>query len=189
MTILDAHVSRPLEGGPSFPLWHRLFRLCWRAAWLLLAAWTPPPFRAWRRFLLIIFGARLAPGADVRASAAVWYPPNLRMGPHAVLGPGAVCYNIAPVTMGARTVVSQGAQLCTGSHDLTDPHFQLVARPIVLGERVWIAAGAFVGPGVTVEPGAVLGAQGVAFSDLAGWTVHAGNPARALRARRLQERR
>ena len=43
---------------------------------------------------------------------------------------------MAAVTLGARTVVSQRAHLCTGSHDLANPHFQLVARPIALGANV-----------------------------------------------------
>ncbi len=100
MTILSAHLARPLEGGPSFPLWHRLFRLVWQVAWLLLAAWTPPPLRRWRRLVLHLFGARLGRSADVRASARVWYPPHLTMGDCALIGPGALCYNIAPIKLG-----------------------------------------------------------------------------------------
>ena len=184
MTILSAHLSRPLEGGPSFSLTNRVFRLCWQAAWLLLAAWTPPPMRLWRRWVLMAFGAELGRGADVRASARIWYPPNLRLGACAVIGPGATCYNIAPITLGTRTVVSQRAHLCTGSHDLADAHFQLTARPITLGDNVWIAAEAFVGPGVRAGNGAVLGARGVAFSDLAPWSVYVGNPAKLIRTRR-----
>lgn len=186
MTILDARISQPLEGGPSFPLRHRLFRLAWQVAWFTLASWTPPPLRAWRRGLLRLFGADLGPKADVRASARVWYPPNLKMAACAVIGPGAICYNIAPVTLGARTVVSQRAHLCTGSHDLSDPSFQLVARPITLGPDVWIAAEAFVGPGVNAGEGSVLGARGATFADLEAWTVHTGNPAKRLRSRKLR---
>jgi putative colanic acid biosynthesis acetyltransferase WcaF len=53
----------------------------------------------------------------------------------------------------------------------------------VLGARSWVAAGAFVGPGVTLGEGAVLGARGVAFGDLEPWTVYIGNPAREIRKR------
>lgn len=183
MTILDARISRPLEGGPSFTVSNRLFRLSWQVAWLALAAWTPPFMRSWRRAVLTVFGASMAPTADVRASARVWYPPNLAMADRAILGPGAICYNIAQVTIGYRSVVSQRAHLCTGTHDLSDPNFQLVARPIVLAGDVWIAAEAFVGPGVSVGQGAVLGARGAAFHDLDRWTVYRGNPARPVRAR------
>ena len=180
---LDARLSRPLEGGPSFSLRHRLFRAGWIVAWAVLARWTPPPLHAWRRLVLRLFGARLAPGVRVYASARVWYPPHLAMGPHSSLGPHAVCYAMDRVTIGAYATVSQGAQLCGGTHDVDGRDFQLVTRPIAIGDHAWIAADAFVGPGVTVGEGAVLGARGVAFSDLAPWTIYAGNPARRLRAR------
>ncbi|MGH6957429.1 MAG: hypothetical protein ACREEW_12265, partial [Caulobacteraceae bacterium] len=63
---------------------------------------------------------------------------------------------------------------------------QLVARPIEIGPRAWIAAEAFVGPGVTVGEGAVLGARGVAMRDLEPWTIYAGNPATPLRRREVR---
>jgi putative colanic acid biosynthesis acetyltransferase WcaF len=180
---LDARRSRPLEGGPSFSLRHRLFRAAWIAAWTLLARWTPPPLHPWRRLVLRLFGARLATTARVHASARVWYPPNLAMGPHSVLGPHANCYAMDLVTIGAYATVSQGAQLCGGTHDPDDRHFQLLTRPIFIGDHAWIAADAFVGPGVTIGEGAVLGARAVTFRDLAPWTICAGNPARQLRTR------
>jgi putative colanic acid biosynthesis acetyltransferase WcaF len=187
VTILDARLSRPLEGGPSFSLSHRVFRLVWQIAWLSLAAWTPPLLARWRRRVLMLFGAQLAPTANVRASARVWYPPHLSMGDHALLGPGVICYNIAPVQIGRRTVVSQRAHLCTGSHDIADRHFQLIAKRINLDDDVWIAAEAFVGPGVRAGQGAVLAARAAAFGDLAPWTVYRGNPAEAVTARSFKE--
>ena len=174
----------PREGGPSFPLSHRLFRALWSSCWLALGAWTPPPFAGWRRLLLVVFGAKLAPTARVYGSARVWYPPHLRMAAHSVLGPRCDCYCMAKVTLGAHATVSQGARLCAGSHDVDDPEFPIVSQPIVIGADAWIAAEAFVGPGVTVGEGAVLGARGVAFSDLAPWTIYASNPAKPLRLRK-----
>ncbi|MDC7786716.1 DapH/DapD/GlmU-related protein [Rhodoplanes sp. TEM] len=184
---LDAAAARPLDGGPSFGLRNRAFRAAWGLAWLLLARWTPPPLHGWRRLVLRAFGARIAPGARIYGSVRIWYPPHLSVGRNAVIGPGVTCYSQAPITVHDRAVVSQGAHLCTGSHDVADPHFQLVTEPIVIGARAWIAAEAFVGPGVTIGDGAVLGARGVAFRDLAPWTVYAGNPARPLRARVLRD--
>jgi len=53
----------------------------------------------------------------------------------------------------------------------------------VLGTRSWVAADAFVGPGVTLGEGAVLGARAVAFGDLEPWSVYIGNPMREVRKR------
>jgi putative colanic acid biosynthesis acetyltransferase WcaF len=176
--ILNAARSGSRHGGPSFTLRHRVVRAAWVVAWTLLAAWTPAPLHGWRALLLRLFGARLADNARVHGSARIWYPPNLVMEENALIGPRVICYSMAPVRIGCSAVVSQGAHLCAGTHAIDDPFFQLVARPIVIGPSAWIAAEAFVGPGVVVGEGAVLGARGVAFIDLPAWTVHAGNPAR-----------
>jgi putative colanic acid biosynthesis acetyltransferase WcaF len=171
------------RGAPSFPLSHRIRRAVWQVAWLLLARWTPPVMRPWRLLLLSLFGARVHPAANVYASAVVWYPPNLSMEAHASLGPGAICYSMDRIHIGERAVVSQRAHLCCGSHRIDDPEFTLFALPITIGADAWIATEAFVGPGVTVGEGAVLGARGVATKDLEAWSVYAGNPARKLRPR------
>lgn len=187
MEPLDARISRPTEGGASFPLRHRLFRLSWNVAWVLLARWTPPPLHSWRALLLRLFGARVPPNARVYGTARIWYPPNLEMYPHAVLGPGANCYCMDKVTIGEKAVVSQGAQLCAGTHDISDPNFQLVTRPIIIGPRAWVAADAFIGPGITVNEGAVVGARAVMFKDAEAWSVYVGNPGVRIKTRVFRE--
>jgi putative colanic acid biosynthesis acetyltransferase WcaF len=186
---LDASHSRPLEGGPSFSFRHRLFRAFWILCWALLGRWTPPPLHGWRRLLLRAFGAKLAPTARVYGTARVWYPPNLEMGDHAVLGPKSNCYCMDKVTIGAYAVISQDAELCGGTHVPDDPDFQLVTKPIVIGHHAWVAAGAFVHPGVVVGEGALLGARSVATRNLEPWTIYGGSPAKPIRERRWPEDR
>ncbi|WP_313528135.1 putative colanic acid biosynthesis acetyltransferase [Shinella sp.] len=179
-----AGLATPLLGGPTFALRFRLMRLAWLITWRCLAAWTPSPFHPWRNLLLRLFGAKLDPTAIVHGSTVIWWPGNLVMGRNASMGPGVICYNVAPVTLEALAIVSQRAHLCTGTHDIQQTSFPLVARPIVLRRKAWVAAEAFVGPGTEVGEGAVLGARGVAVKALEPWTVYAGNPARAVASRR-----
>ncbi|WP_029002487.1 acetyltransferase [Azorhizobium doebereinerae] len=186
---LEARRTRPRDGGPSFPLRSRLARAAFALAWALLARWTPPQMHGWRRLLLRAFGARLDATAKVYPTARIWYPPHLAMAAHACLAPDVDCYCMAQVTLGPYALVSQGAHLCAGSHDIDDPDFQLIARPITIGAEAWIAAGAFVGPGVVVGEGAVLGANAVTVKDLEPWHVYAGNPARYIRMRMRQDGR
>ncbi|WP_144037055.1 DapH/DapD/GlmU-related protein [Sphingomonas sp. TZW2008] len=183
---LDGGAARAWQGGASFSRANRLYRLAWTIAWLLLAAWTPPPLRGWRRLVLQAFGARLAPTANVYASARIWSPRNLSMEDHAAIGPRATIYSMAPISIGAHAVVSQGTHLCAGTHDIEDAAFQLVARPIIIGARAWVAAEAFVGPGVSIGEGAVLGARAVTMRDVAPWMIAVGNPARVVRERRIR---
>lgn len=186
MEALDARKTRPLEGGPSFSLANRLIRVVWMISWLLLARWTPAPLHGWRRLVLRAFGARIGPGARVYASAKVWLPANLGLGPNVTVGPGVRLYNQGRITIGERSVISQRAHLCASTHDVGDPHFQLVVRPIAIGPGCWVAAEAFVGPGVTMANGSVLGARGVLFRDTEADGIYQGNPAVKVRQRVLR---
>lgn len=187
--MCDQNLASTKKGfvGPSFSLANRLRRLLWQLTWLLAARWTPPPFHRWRIFVLRFFGAKVSWKAYVYSSAEIWAPWNLTIDDYGTLARGVTCYNIAPVTIGNRTVVSQGAQLCTGTHEYRDPDFPLISRPITIGRRAWICANAFVGPGVNVGDGVVLAAASVAFRDLDAWTVYVGNPASVIRQRPVIE--
>lgn len=121
--------------------------------------------------------------SDVRGSSRVWLPSNLTMADHALIGPKVNCYNQAMIKLGEHALVSQGTYLCAGTHDVDDPQFTLVAKPISIGDFAWLAADAFVGPGCTIGEGAVLGARAVAFGRLDAWTIYIGNPAKAVRKR------
>ena len=181
---LDAAVSRAIEGGASFSWGNRLVRVVWGMAWLVFARFTPPPLHAWRRLVLRAFGARVGRGARVHASVAIWLPRNLELGEQVLIGPGAHLYNQGTITIGAWSVISQRAHLCASTHRVDDPDFQLECRPIVLGERCWVATEAFVGPGVTMGDGAVLGARAALFEDAAADGIFRGNPASLVRQRK-----
>jgi putative colanic acid biosynthesis acetyltransferase WcaF len=185
MGLLHASDSKPIEGGATYSLRHRLFRVAWLVVWLLVAAWTPAPLHRWRVLWLRLFGAQVAPSAHVYGSARIWYPPYLRMEAHACLGPRVNCYCMAPIHLARNAIVSQGSHLCAGMHDIEDPHFQLVARPISIGADAWVAAEAFIGPGVTIGERAVVGARSVLFKDAEAGGVYAGNPAKLIRHRQL----
>lgn len=180
---LDASRSSALEGGASFTLGNRLARVAWGLVWLVFGRFTPPPLHGWRRLVLRAFGAKVGRGARVHGSASIWLPRNLELGEHVLIGPGAQLYNQGVIRIGAWSVVSQRAHLCASTHVVDDPAFQLVLRPITVGERCWIAAEAFVGPGVTMADGAVLAARGALFGDAEADGIYRGNPASLVRIR------
>ncbi|MBA4122457.1 MAG: acyltransferase [Acidobacteria bacterium] len=55
------------------------------------------------------------------------------------------------------------------------------ARPIHIGANVWIGFDACVLPGVTIGEGSIIGARSVVTTDVAPYTIAAGNPARVIR--------
>ncbi|MEO6041119.1 MAG: putative colanic acid biosynthesis acetyltransferase [Croceibacterium sp.] len=180
-----ADAFRPLGRGASFTRANKLERIAFRVAWLLLARFTPPPLHAWRAMLLRLFGARIGRGARVYGSVRVWLPRNLAIGEGALIAGGVELYDQGRISVGPHSVISQRAFLCASSHRLSDPLFELVPGPIEIGRGCWIAAEAFVGPGVTMGDGAVVAARGALFEDAAAMTVYRGNPAQPLKERRF----
>ena len=167
----------------SFSLGNRLLRGLWGLVWLIAFRPTPRPFHAWRRSLLRLFGARVGREVKVYQSARIWAPWNLTLADAAMIGPDVDCYCVAPITVGEQSTVSQYCYLCAATHDFEDADFRLLPQPIILKDQVWLCADVFVGPGVTIEQGAVVGARSSVFTDLPAWKVCLGSPARPHRDR------
>ncbi len=167
---------------------HQVIRLLWTLVWGICARLLPKRIGGgWKRFLLRVFGAKIHPTAVVYSSAKVYFPANLTMGCYSCLASDVDCYNVAPVHIGANSTVSQGAFLCTASHDISNPLNPLITAPIVIEDQTWVAAGAFVGMGVTIGEGAVVGARAAVFKDVEPWTVVGGNPAKFIKKRIIKE--
>ena len=166
---------------------NKVARTAWGFVWLMLYRPSPKPAHAWRRFLLRMFGATIGNGAHPHASCRISEPWKLTMGDHSCMGPHVVCYCGGGVQIGAHSTVSQYAHLCTSSHDYEHPHMPQTFAPIVIEDQAWIAADAFVGPGVTIRQGAVVGARAAVFKDVEPWTVVGGNPAKFIKKREIKQ--
>lgn len=177
----------PFKGAASFSFRHRLTRILWSFTWALFASWTPAPLHRWRVFLLKLFGAQIHSTAHVYSSVKIWYPANLIMDEHACLAPHVNCYNMNVVHIGEKAIVSQYATLCGGTHDIRDPKFQLITKPIIIEKGAWVAANAFIGPGVIMAENSVVGACGVVFKNTVQNGVYAGNPAQFVKMREFKD--
>jgi maltose O-acetyltransferase len=93
----------------------------------------------------------------------------------------------ASVTIGNSVVINDDVTILTGTHDVNDKHFQLVAKPVVIGNYAWICTGAMILPGVVIGEGAVVAAGAVVSRDVPAYHVVAGNPAKVVRTNRSQK--
>ena len=160
--------GKELVGRSLWGLAQPLFRLSPRLLW------------GWRRFLLRLFGAKVGRNVQIHPSARIFIPWNLEVGDWSSIGFDALIYNLGMVRIGERVTVSQRAHLCAGSHDFRDPAMTLLKPPITVENEAWICADAFVGPGITVGKGAVVGARAVVVKDVADREIVGGNPARVI---------
>jgi putative colanic acid biosynthesis acetyltransferase WcaF len=133
--------------------------------------------------LLKLFGATMGPNCHFYPKARIWAPWNLVCADQVTAADGVEIYNPAPMHFGSHAIMSQDAYLCGATHDYNSAAFPLIAYEMRFGAYCWVCAHASVGPGVNVGEGAVLGMSAVATRSLEPWTVYAGNPATAVKAR------
>lgn len=138
-----------------------------------------------RVFMLKRFGASIERNAVVKPGVKVKFPWRLHIGENSWVGERVWIDNLADVTIGKNVCVSQGAYLCTGSHDWGSEHFDLIIKGITIRDFCWASAFSKVGPGVVMEEGSVLALGSVATKDLAPWQIHAGNPAKPIKLRSI----
>jgi len=170
-----------------FPLRQQLARLGWRTFWALFMRPSPRVCHGWRAFGLRLWGARIGPGCRIYPRVTVWAPWNLECDGNACVADGVELYNPAPILLGERSVVSQGAYLCTASHDYEKRLFPLVAKAIRVGRDAWIGARAMVLPGCEIGEGCVIGLGSVVTRSTPAWSVCAGNPCRVVKERYSRE--
>ena len=181
--LISYMVNQDTHTGPSFSVTNRAARVLWQLVAIIFFRLSPKPLHGWRSFVLRCFGAKVGRGVHVYPGVKIWAPWNLELHDECGVASGATLYSQAKITIGRRAVISQGVNLCTGTHDYTKAGSPLVARPIYVGDNVWIAAEAFVHPGVTIANGCVIGARAVVVNDMPEWMVCSGHPCRPLKAR------
>ncbi|KIP21011.1 Maltose O-acetyltransferase [Anoxybacillus ayderensis] len=119
----------------------------------------------------------------MRASAKFTYPWKVSIGDYSWIGDNVKLYSLDEIIIGSNCVISQESYLCTGSHDIKDPHFGLITKPIVIKDGAWVASDVFVYPGVTIHEMAVVVARSTVVRDVPANEVHAGSPAKFVKKR------
>jgi len=134
--------------------------LWWVVRSFLFAPWFPVP-----SFLKVtalrLFGAKVGRGVVIRSRVNITFPWRVSIADHVWIGEEVQILSLAPVSIASHVCISQRAFLCTGSHRFRSENFDLITKPIKIGEGSWIAANVFVGPGVTLAPGTLCKAGAV----------------------------
>ena len=131
---------------------------------MLFSKWWLPA--ALRPLLLRVFGAHVGNNVLIRHRVRVLWPWKLTIGDNCWVGEDAWILNLEPVTIGHDVCISQGAFLCTGSHNLLSPTFEYDNGPIVVNDEAWVGAQAIILRGVTVGRSSVVAARARVSADV-----------------------
>ncbi|MCE7082277.1 sugar O-acetyltransferase [Streptomyces sp. ST2-7A] len=145
---------------------------------------SPADDPAGRRALLTELLGGLGEGAEIRPPLRVDHGRYVTVGRGTFVNFGAVFPDVAPITIGEDAQIGPNVQLLTSTHPLDAERRRAkweAARPITIGDNVWLGGGVIVCPGVTIGENTVVGAGAVVTRDLPANVLAVGNPARVIR--------
>jgi maltose O-acetyltransferase len=138
-----------------------------------------------RRDLLERLLGSVGEGTELRPPVHVDYGTNIAIGARCFANYGLVALDVARIEIGDDVQIGPNVQLLTPTHPLAPtPRREKweAAKPITIGDNVWLGGGVIVCPGVSIGADTVVGAGSVVTRDLPGGVLALGNPARVVRS-------
>ena len=158
-------------------LWYFVNLIFFKSSWL--------PFSFFKVFILRIFGANIGKYIVIKPSVNIKYPWKLKLGNNVWIGENVWIDNLDKVDIGNNVCISQGAFLLCGNHNYNKESFDLIIKPIIVEDGVWIGANSLVLPGVIAENHAVLSAGSIVSQNLDSYGIYKGNPAIKIGVRKI----
>ena len=112
------------------------------------------------------------------------YGTNILIGDNVFFNFNCVVLDVMRVKIGSRTLLGPNVQVYTATHpmDYRERAAGLeYARPVTIGEDVWIGGSAVICPGVKIGDRSVIGAGSVVTRDIPPDVFAAGNPCKVIR--------
>lgn len=144
------------------------------------------PFSKLRVMVLRCFGAKIGVGVTIKPGVNIKYPWLIEVGNYCWIGENVWIDNLSNVSIADNVCISQGAMLLCGNHNYKKNTFDLITKPIILEDGVWVGAKSTVCPGVTLKSHSVLSVGSVANRDLDPYSIYKGNPAVKIKERKIK---
>ncbi len=149
----------------------------------------PQPLRYWIFKALL---ARLGAGSMIDYQTYFRYPWKISVGSGVTINRGCEFYGSmlagnAHITIGDHCALAPRVRVLSATHDYHYLNLPDEAASVTIGNHVWIGAGATLLAGVSIGDGAVVAAGSVVTRDVAPFSIVAGNPARFIKTRELND--
>jgi maltose O-acetyltransferase len=137
-----------------------------------------------RDAILRILLGTMGDGVHIRPPFRCEYGTPITIGAGTFINYDCLMLDVAPITIGSACQIASRVQFLTPTHPI-DPEPRRIgwesAKPITLGDNVWLSGGVTPCQGVTIGDDTVVGAGAVVARDLPAGVLAMGVPARVLR--------
>ena len=123
----------------------------------------------------------------INPGVRVYDPENIEIGDDSIIGDSAILDGRALLRIGSHVDIATEVMIYNSQHDIRDPGFTAIEKPVVIEDYVFIGPRAIILPGVTVGRGAIIAAGAVVTSDVEPMAIVGGVPAKKIGDRNVKE--
>ncbi len=145
------------------------------------------PSHTLRKLFYRLGGVKIGRGSTIHMNAVFYDPTNVKIGHDSIVGEKTVLDGRASLVIGDHVDIASEVMIYTSQHDVHDPQFAAISKPVVIKDYVFIGPRAIIIPGVVIGKGAVVAAGAVVTKDVDDYAIVAGVPARQIGERKAKE--
>lgn len=141
------------------------------------------PSHAIRKAVHKSAGVKMGNGSTIHMGVTFYDTRNIEIGDDTIIGERAVLDGRARLVIGNHVALASEVMIYNSQHDIHDPFFKAIAKPVHIGDYVFVGPRAIILPGVTVGKGAIIAAGAVVTKDVPPFAVVGGVPAKVISKR------
>jgi maltose O-acetyltransferase len=137
-----------------------------------------------RRAVLQILLGGIGEGTQLKSPFSCDYGRHIRLGRNGFINYGCVFLDCNLITIGDDAQIGPGVHIYTALHPLDSDIRRSgleAAKPVAIGDNVWLGGSCVICPGVTIGDNTVIGAGSVVVRDIPANKLAVGNPCRVVR--------
>lgn len=145
------------------------------------------PVHTVRKFFYRAAGMKIGRGSTLHTGAKFYNPSKIKIGKDTIIGEQAILDGRDSLIIGDHVAFATGVMVYNGQHDLSDPNFKAIFKPVTIEDYVFVGPRSIILPGVTIKRGAVVAAGAVVNRDVEEGVIVGGVPAKPIKERELKD--
>lgn len=144
-----------------------------------------PSYALRKLFYKYLYGMKIGKNTHLQMGLRVYAPWKIKIGSNCSIGHDSFLDGRRGIDIGNNVDIAGRVQIITLGHDVDDPEYKTLGAAVHIENHASIFTGASILPGRVVAEGSVIALGAVVTKNTEPWTVYAGNPAKKIRKRKI----
>lgn len=180
----DKHGNQLTPAQISRKLLNRLKSIVQETEVFLVHLLGAIPSHTFRKIVHKSAGVKMGRGSTIHMGVSFYDPKNVVIGHDTIIGEKSVLDGRDKLTIGDHVAIASEVMIYNSQHDIHDPFFSAVTKPVHIEDYVFIGPRVIILPGIRVGRGAIVAAGAVVTHDVPPFTVVGGVPAKVIGERK-----